>query len=195
MGEDPRPVVTEEGRRLGHGAGLAEGAGGPGVPERRVARRQAMVRPAYRYGSVMWSSPGEAAWLIAAAVMPASKCAGHSTGPAGLSPGISAARRLSGCAPRPYHSASRRAAPGSIISGASRSGGAAGPDTPAGAPGVTPANSAAVRTVVRGVRLVPAAPLTTSSVPSTARNLASVPKDGGQKPPGDGTRPVWPVAR
>ena len=72
---------------------------------------------------------------------------------------------------------------------------AGGPDTPTGVPGVTPANSAAARTVVRGVRLVPAAPLTASSVPSTARNLASVPKDGARKPPGDRTRPVWPVAR
>ena len=60
---------------------------------------------------------------------------------------------------------------------------------------MTPANSAAARTVARGVRLVPAAPLTTSSEPSTARNLPSVPKDGARKPPGDRTRPVWPAAR
>ena len=82
MGENPLPAVTGQGRRLRHGAGLAEDAGGPGrgVPERRAARRRAIVRPAYRYGSAMWSSPGEAAWLIAAAVMPASKMRGPQRG-------------------------------------------------------------------------------------------------------------------
>ena len=46
MGENPRPAVTEKGRRRRYGADLAEGAGGPerGVPERRVARRRPVVR-------------------------------------------------------------------------------------------------------------------------------------------------------
>ena len=46
MGKDPRPAVIEEGRRLGYGADLAEGAGGPerGIPGCRVTRRRAIVR-------------------------------------------------------------------------------------------------------------------------------------------------------
>jgi len=45
-GAGPIPGVAEERRRFGHGADLAEGAGGPerSVPERRVARRRAVVR-------------------------------------------------------------------------------------------------------------------------------------------------------
>ena len=110
--------------------------------------------------------------------MPRSKCSGHSTAAPGLSPGILAAKLA-------------QRLPAEAVPLRQQAGGVRFDHQPPvqvewgrwlvhpgrGARRDT-ANSAAARTVVRAVRLVPAAPPTTSSVPSTARNLPSVPNDG-----------------